>query len=733
MKFRTIFLWAAWVLAPLAPLQAQQKIEVAQLWDGTFKTQQLNALNTLHTKNQYSVLDYTNVIDGVSLTKKSIFTIDAYDFTTLKKVNTLFSSEKFPEINQISDYKINATDDKILIATNYNPIYRHSFSSIYYLYDIKTATLTKISDNAIQEPLLNKDGSTIAYVFENNLFLFDVAAQKTTQITQDGKKNSIINGITDWVYEEEFAFVRAFDWNAEGNQLAYLKFDETEVPVFSMDIYGNQLYPQQDVFKYPKAGENNAKVSVHLYDVAQATTKNVRLDPEKDYYVPRLKFTNQAHLLSIQTLNRHQNQLNLLFVDVHTAKYTTVLTETDKAYVEVTDHLTFLEDNSFIWTSEKDGYNHIYHYNNNGKLKNKVTSGNWEVTDYYGFNKTNETIYYQSVENGSTKRDVFSIRLNGKNKKQLSTWSGTNSATFSPDYKYFINTHSSTLKAPSATLVETASGKTLQEVVTNEALEKKLLPYELPTKTFTTFKNEVGDVLNAYIIKPKDFDPKHKYPVLMYQYSGPGSQQVADKWFDSNDYWHFLLAQKGYLVVCVDGRGTGFKGARFKKITQKELGKYEVEDQVNIAQQLAKEPYVDASRIGIWGWSFGGFMSSNCLFQAPDVFKTAIAVAPVTSWRFYDTVYTERFMTTPQENPKGYDLNSPITHAKKLKGNFLLIHGTADDNVHVQNSMVLINALVLENKNFEWLIYPDRNHGIYGGKTREQLYTKMTDYVLKNL
>ena len=725
MKMKNIFLLAGLAFTSISTLQAQQKIEVSTIWDGTFRTNQLNALNTLHTKNQYSVLDFNQ--------QKRTFTIDAYDFTSLEKVQTLFNSEYFPEINQISDYQINKTDDKILIATNYNAIYRHSFTSIYYLYDIKSKNLTKISDNAIQEPLLNKEGSKIAYAFENNLYVFDVQSKKTTQITNDGKKNSIINGITDWVYEEEFAFVRAFDWNANGTQLAFIKFDETDVPVFSMDVYGNELYPQQQVFKYPKAGENNAKVSLYLYDVSKSTTKNVSLDANKDYYIPRIKFTNNANVLSVQTLNRHQNQLNLLFVDASTGKYSTVLKETDKAYVDVTDNLTFLDDNSFIWTSEKDGYNHIYHYNNDGSLKNKVTSGNWEVTNYYGYNKTNETIYYQSVEKGSTKRDVYSIRLNGKDKKQLSSVSGTNSATFSPDFKYFINNHSSATKAPSYTLIETASGKKAKEILNNNDLENKLKKYDLPTKEFTTFKNEVGNDLNGYIIKPKDFNPAKKYPVLMYQYSGPGSQQVADKWFDSNDYWHFLLAQKGYLVVCVDGRGTGFKGADFKKVTQKELGKFEVQDQIFVAKQLAKESYVDAERIGIWGWSFGGFMSSNALFQANDVFKTAIAVAPVTSWRFYDTVYTERFMTTPQENASGYDNNSPITHAHKLKGNFLLIHGTADDNVHVQNAMVLINKLVSLNKDFDWLIYPDKNHGIYGGKTREQLYTKMTNYVLEKL
>src|SRR5690606_16613308 len=372
-----------------------------------------------------------------------------------------------------------------------------------------------------------------------------------------------------------------------------------------------ELYPQQQVFKYPKAGENNSKVSLHLYDVSKASTQNVALNAEKDYYIPRIKFTNNANVLSVQTQNRHQNQLNLLFVDANSGKTSTILTEKDKAYVDVTDNLTFLNDNSFIWTSEKDGYNHIYHYNNDGSLKKQVTTGNWEVTNYYGYNKSNETIYYQSVENGSTKRDVYSIQLNGSSKKQLSTQSGTNSATFSPDFKYFINNHSSSTKAPSYSLVDASTGKNVKEILNNSALEDKLKKFDLPKKEFTTFKNEVGNDLNGYIIKPKNFDTKKKYPVLLYQYSGPGSQQVADKWNDSNDYWHMMLSQKGYIIVCVDGRGTGFKGAAFKKVTQKELGKFEVEDQIFVAKELAKESFIDKNRIGIWGWSYGGFMSSN--------------------------------------------------------------------------------------------------------------------------
>ena len=400
---------------------------------------------------------------------------------------------------------------------------------------------------------------------------------------------------------------------------------------------------------------------------------------------------------------------------------------------DVTDNLTFLKDNSFIWTSEKDGFNHIYVYDKTGKLKNQVTKGNWEVTAYYGLDEKTKTVFYQSVENGSTIRDVYRIGLDGKNKVKLSSQIGTNSATFSPNFQYFINTYSSTTQPTVYTLNNAKDGKQIQSIIDNKALAEKLIKYNLPVKEFFEITTEKGNKLNAWMIKPKDFDANKKYPVFMYQYSGPGSQQVDNKWNTANDYWFMMLSQQGYITVCVDGRGTGFKGAAFKKVTQKQLGKLEVEDQIDAANVIGNYTYVDKSRIGIFGWSYGGFMSSNCLFKGAEVFKMAIAVAPVTNWRFYDSIYTERYLQTPQENASGYDDNSPINFVSKLKGNFLLIHGSADDNVHVQNTMQMVEALVQANKQFEWAIYPDKNHGIYGGKTRIQLYNKMTNFIKEKL
>ena len=500
-----------------------------------------------------------------------------------------------------------------------------------------------------------------------------------------------------------------------------------------MNVYGKDLYPTTDTFKYPKAGEKNALVSLHIYNVASKTKKDIDLSKYADFYIARMKWTNDANLLSAQVLNHHQDNLDLLFIDGNSGKVTIALNEKDKAYIDVTDDLTFLKDNSFIWTSEKDGFNHIYLYDKTGKLINQVTSGNWEVTKYYGFDEKTKTIFYQSTENGSINRDVYSISLNGKNKKRLSANTGTNSATFSPNFQFFINNFSSTNAPTVYTLNNSKDGKMVQEIVNNNELAEKLKKYNLPSKEFFVLKTEKGNELNAWILKPKDFDVNKKYPVFMYQYSGPGSQQVNNDWNNSDDYWFVSLTQMGYIVACVDGRGTGFKGAAFKKCTQLNLGKYEVEDQIDAAKVIGNYPFVDKSRIGIFGWSYGGFMSSNCLFKGNDVFKMAISVAPVTNWRFYDSIYTERYLQTPQENAKGYDDNSPINFVDKLKGNLLLIHGTADDNVHVQNSMKMIEALVQANKQFDWAIYPDKNHGIYGGKTRIQLYNKMTNFVKEKL
>lgn len=705
---------------------AQQKITVEDIYSGAFRAKGMDELQSMKNTNQYTVLNF----DRASRTMQ----IDLFDFATLQKVATLVNSKDHKQLADGIDSYVFSPDEKmILIANNSNPIFRHSFTANYLLYDIAGKQLTTLFDFAVQEPTFSPDGKKIAFAKDNNLYVYDIASKKTTEITTDGQKNRIINGITDWVYEEEFSFVRAFDWSADGSKIAFIRFDETDVPEFSMSVFHKDLYPKVETFKYPKAGEKNSLVSLKVYDVKANTTKDIKLGNYNDFYIPRIKWTSDANVLSVQVINRHQDNLDLIFVDGNSGAAKVVLNEKDNAYVDITDNLTFLKDNSFIWTSEKDGFNHIYVYDKNGKLRNQVTKGNWEVTAYYGFDEKNKTIFYQSVENGSTGRDIYSIGLDGKNKKRLSSQTGTNDATFSPNFDLYINKFSSATVPNTFTLNSSKDGKQVQSIVDNTALTDKLKGYNLGTKEFFVLKTEKGNELNAWILKPKDFDPKKKYPVLMYQYSGPGSQQVNNDWNNTDDYWFQMLAQQGYIVACVDGRGTGFKGAAFKKVTQKQLGKYEVEDQIDAAKVIGNYPYVDKSRIGIWGWSYGGFMSSNCLFKGNDVFKMAIAVAPVTNWRFYDSVYTERYMQTPQENTPGYDDNSPINHVDKLKGKFLLIHGSGDDNVHVQNSMQMMEALIQANKQFDSQIYPDKNHGIFGGKTRVQLYNKMTNFIKDNL
>jgi dipeptidyl-peptidase 4 len=706
-------------------VSAQQKISIDEIYTGTFRSKGMEELQSLKNTNQYTVLNAMRASRSMQ--------IDLYDFATLEKVATLLNSNDFAELaNGIDSYTFSTDEKMLLVAKNSNQIFRHSFTADFFIYDITAKKLTKMAEQ-VQEPVFSPDGKKVAFAKENNLFVYDLASAKTTQLTVDGKKNSIINGITDWVYEEEFAFVRAFDWSADGSRIAYIRFDESQVPEFSMNMYGQELYPTVETFKYPKAGEKNSDVSLHLIDLKTNADTEVRLGNYNDFYIPRIKWTNDANILSVQVINRHQDNLDLIFVEGATGKATVVLNEKDKAYIDITDNLTFLKDNSFIWTSEKDGYNHIYLYNKSGKLITQLTKGLWEVTAYYGLDEKSKTVFYQSTENGSINRDVYRIGLDGKNKKRLSLTTGTNAGTFSPNFQYFINSFSSAAVPPTYTLNDSKTGASIKTIVSNEGLSDKLKKYDLPQKEFFMLKTEKGNELNAWIIKPKDFDATKKYPVFMYQYSGPGSQQVNNEWHSNDDYWFMMLTQMGYVVACVDGRGTGFRGAEFKKVTQKQLGKYELEDQIDAAKVIGNYAYVDKERIGIFGWSFGGFMSSNCILKGNDVFKMAIAVAPVTSWRFYNSIYTERYMQTPQENASGYDDNSPLTFAKKLKGKFLLVHGSGDDNVHVQNSMRMVDALVSANKQFDWAIYPDKNHGIYGGFTRIQLYNKMTNFIKENL
>ena len=725
-------LFSIGLLAINTVLAQDKEVSVAAIYDGTFRTEGMDVLRSRNNGTQYTLLNYDRV--------NKIQTIDLYEYETLEKTATLLSTEDLEGISYMSSYTFSADESKVLLATDLIPIYRRSTLGSYFVYDFNDKSLIKIANVAVQEPSLSPDGSKVAYGYENNIYLFDLKTKQTEQLTFDGEKNRIINGITDWVYEEEFGFVRAFEWSPEGTHIAFLRFDETEVPEYSMPIYGEDLYPTLQTFKYPKAGENNAVVSLHLIELEGAKTSTIPVDA---YYIPRIKWKNNPDELAFQTFNRHQNELVLYEYNKRSGALSVLHTERDAAYVDVNDNLTFLVDDSFIWSSEKDGYNHLYLHDKSGKEKRQLTSGDWEVTSYYGYDEKRKKIFFQSTAMGSINRDVYSVGINGKNVSRLTAQDGVNRASFSADFTYFINAHSNAATPPSYTLNTTVSKKRVRDanagqslmlktIVDNMALLNTLEAYNISPKEFSTLAVN-GNDLNMWMIKPADFDPAKKYPLLMFQYSGPGSQSVSNTWMSANDYWHQLLQSRGYVIACVDGRGTGFKGRDFKKSTYLQLVRYESDDQIAAAEQLSALPYIDENRTGIWGWSFGGDMAMHSILKGNEVFETAISVAPVTSWRFYDTIYTERFMRTPQENPEGYDLNSPLNYAERLKGKLLLVHGSADDNVHFQNTMRMVEALVQANKQFDWAVYPDKNHGIYGGKTREQLYTKMTQFILNNL
>lgn len=725
-------LFSIGLLAINTVLAQDKEVSVAAIYDGTFRTEGMDVLRSRNNGTQYTLLNYDRV--------NKIQTIDLYEYETLEKTATLLSTEDLEGISYMSSYTFSADESKVLLATDLTPIYRRSTLGSYFVYDFNDKSLIKIADVGIQEPSLSPDGSKVAYGYENNIYLFDLKTKQTEQLTFDGEKNRIINGITDWVYEEEFGFVRAFEWSPEGTHIAFLRFDETEVPEYSMPIYGEDLYPTLQTFKYPKAGENNAVVSLHLIELEGVKTATIPVDA---YYIPRIKWKNNPDELAFQTFNRHQNELVLYEFNKRSGALSVLHTERDAAYVDVNDNLTFLVDDSFIWSSEKDGYHHLYLHDKSGKEKRQLTSGDWEVTSYYGYDEKRKKIFFQSTAMGSINRDVYSVGINGKNLRRLTAQDGVNRASFSADFTYFINAHSNAVTPPSYTLNTTVPKKRvpdanagqslmLKTIVDNTALLNTLEDYNISPKEFSTLTVN-GNDLNMWMIKPADFDPSKKYPLLMFQYSGPGSQSVSNTWMSANDYWYQLLQSKGYIIACVDGRGTGFKGRDFKKSTYLQLVRYESDDQIAAAEQLSALPYIDENRTGIWGWSFGGDMAMHSILKGNEVFETAISVAPVTSWRFYDTIYTERFMRTPQENPEGYDLNSPLNYADQLKGKLLLVHGSADDNVHFQNTMRMVEALVQANKQFDWAVYPDKNHGIYGGKTREQLYTKMTQFILNNL
>ena len=578
----------------------------------------------------------------------------------------------------------------------------------------------------------------VAFVRENNIFLVKLLyGNSESQVTTDGKRNEIINGIPDWVYEEEFSTNRSMEFSADSEMLAYIKYDESEVKQYEFPLFAGlaphytdyEKYPSSYVYKYPKTGEANSKVSVHTFDIKSRVTRKIEVPISQDSYIPRIRFTKQADQLAIMTLNRQQNQFDLYMANPRSTNCRLILRDETDTYIkeDIFDNIRFFDD-GFTFMSERNGFNHLYWYGLNGELQKQVTDGQYEVTSFLGYAPQEGIFYYQSNEGSPLRKAIYKIDKKGK-KTRLTPLEGTNSATFSSDMKYFVNRYSN-LSTPTIITVHDNTGKQLRTLVDNKELAERLKEYNLPTKEFFTFTTQRGDELNGWMLKPADFNPARKYPVLMFQYSGPGSQEVLDSYGIS---WEDYMATQGFIVACVDGRGTGGRGAAFEKCTYMQLGVKEAQDQVATAQYLGSLPYVDKDNIGIWGWSFGGYMTIMAMSEGTPVFKAGAAVAPVTDWNYYDTVYGERFMRTPQQNHDGYLAASCLERADKLNGRLLLVHGMADDNVHFQNAAEYAEKLVQVGKQFEMQVYTNRNHSIAGGNTRSHLYTRLTEFFKREL
>ena len=667
-----------------------------------------------------------------------------YSFRTGKAVEVLFDATTAREcpFKTFDSYLFSPKGDKLLIATETTPIYRRSFTAVYYLYSLQRNIDGKInniveplSDGGPQQvPVFSPDGNMVAFVRDNNIFLVKLLyGNSESQVTEDGQRNRILNGIPDWVYEEEFAYNRALEFSADSKMLAYVRFDESDVPSYSFQQYKGEApslneyakYPGLYTYKYPKTGEANSKVSVHTFDIKSKVTRRINVPLDNDGYIPRICFTPDPEKLAILTLNRHQNRLELYFANPRSTVCKLALRDESDTYIKEStfDYLHFYPD-GFTFASDKSGFNHLYWYDMNGTLKRQITSGNFEVTSFQGYDADEGAFYYTSNEGSPLRTAVYKTDRKGK-KTKLSAQAGTNSALFSTDMKYYLNRYSNA-ETPTVITLNDNKGRVLATLEDNRALKDKLAEYNVPRKEFFTFTTSDGVELNGWMMKPTAFDEGRKYPVLMYQYGGPGSQLVLDAFSIS---WETYMAGQGYVVVCVDGRGTGGRGAEFEKCTYLSLGVKEARDQAEAARYLSALPFVDKENIGIWGWSYGGYMTLMSMSQGEEnVFKAGVAVAAVTDWNYYDTIYGERFMRTPQENADGYRAASAIERADKLGGSLLLVHGIADDNVHFQNFAEYSERLVQLGKQFEQQIYTNRNHGIAGGNTRMHLYTRLTNF-----
>jgi len=698
--------------------------------DGKFKVKTIDIPRSMNDGEHYTLM-----VNDKAIVK--------YNYKTGATVDTLFSISRLKNspIKQISGYEFSPNEGRMLVYTNVKKRYRRTFTADYYVFDVKRNELQTLSENGPQEvPLFSPDSRYIAFARENNLFMKKLDFNTETQLTKDGQVGTIINGTPDWVYEEEFTKTRYFEWSPDSKLIAFVRFDESKVPKYSYIQYKENatdkdnltLYPLIVEFKYPKAGENNSKVSVCVYDDYSKSIKTMKLsDEDQDFYIPGIRWTNSIDQLAVFKLNRNQNRLEMLLANPRSTLTKLVLRQDDKYYVdyENIDFVHFSADNqTFIGVSEQDGYRHIYQYNINGTVLKQLTKGKWDVTDVYGYDEKKQVVYYQSAEISPLQRDVYGVDVKGR-MTRLTNGKGTHAASFNSTFTSFVD-NASSMEVPNIFTLRTSSGTSIRTIGNNAGLASEFKALNLPAKEIFTFTTSENIKLNGWILKPVNYDASKKYPLLMVQYSGPNSQAVLDKW--SVD-WEYYLASQNYVVACVDGRGTGARGVEFRKCTYEQLGILETKDQVEAAKYLGQQTYIDKDRIGIWGWSYGGTMTLLCMTTGEKVFKAGIAVAPVIDWRLYNTAYTERFMRRPQENFKGYDVSSALKRADKLQGSLLLVHGTADDNVHTQNTMLYIDKLVAADKQFEMQLYTDKNHSILGKQTRRHLYTRMSDFLIKNL
>ena len=702
-----------------------KQITLEDIWSkNTFAPRRISEIRSMNDGEHYCVLTRSG--------------IERYSYKTGEKVDVVCAfgdpmRKKARPLPPIESYEFSQDEQKILLSAEFEPIYRHSGVSSYYLYTVADGSLVCLTKEGKQRlTTMSPDGKMIAFVRDNNLYTMSLTTLKEAQVTFDGKMNEIINGTTDWVYEEEFAITQGFYWSPDSKKIAFYRFDESKVKEYTMQMWG-ELYPENYKYKYPKAGEDNSVVDVLIYDVDSQKTLKLDVGSQNDQYIPRIQWTADAGTLAIMRMNRLQDKMEILLADAHDGQIRPLYTETDEAYVEVPDTWVFLKDGKhMLFTSEQDGYNHIYMCDLSGKPFTQITKGSFDVVSICAIDEKAGLIYYLSHETSPLNRELYSIDFKGKKKTRLSEKPGWYDASFSANCKYYISTFSDANTAPIYTL-HSSNGKLLKTLQDNADLQQRIKDYGAGRKSFGTLTTSFGTELNYYVILPPDFDSTKQYPLFFYVYGGPGNQQVTNSYGYSDYYWFHMLAQHGYVVACFDGRGTGGRGAHFKKMTYKNLGHMECEDAIEAARWFGKKSWIDESRIGIFGWSFGGYLSTLSILKGHDVFKSAIAVAPVITWRYYDNIYTERFLQRPQDNARGYDDNSPLNFANLLSGNYLLIHGTGDDNVHFQNSADMVSALEAAGKQFEFRIYPNKNHSIYGGNTRLNLYQLMTDFVYRKL